>query len=240
MIGSLFSWLQGFFMAGIIVRTVYRLRREVDDKVTRLPLKFFDSHARGDILSRLTNDIDNIQQTMQQVLTQIITSVLTLVGVLAMMFWLSWELALISLVVVPVSSVLAMVIAKRSQKQFALQWERTGDLNGHVEEMFTGHNIVKIFGRQKEAVELFDRAQRGALSGELQGPVHLGHHHAGHDLRLQPELRGGVRDGWAAGGERRHEPWRRAGVHPVRSAVRSADRPDGQRRQRASVGGGLG
>jgi len=160
-LSALFAWLQGFLMAGIIVRTLYRLRREVDEKVRRLPLKYFDDHARGDILSRVTNDIDNMQQTMQQVLTQIITSFLTLIGVLAMMFWLSWELALISLVVVPVSSGLAMVIAKRSQKQFTKQWKRTGDLSGHVEEMYTGHNIVKVFGRQNEAVEVFDEHNEG-------------------------------------------------------------------------------
>jgi ATP-binding cassette subfamily B multidrug efflux pump len=167
-VSALFSWLQGFLMAGIIMRMVYRLRREVDEKVARLPLKYFDSHARGDILSRLTNDVDNIQQTMQQVLTQIITSFLTLVGVLGMMFWISWELALISLVVLPVSSILAMVIAKRSQKQFTFQWERTGDLNGHVEEMFTGHNIVKVFGRQKEAVELFDKHNEGLYQASFK------------------------------------------------------------------------
>ncbi len=160
-LSALFAWLQAYLMAGIVQRTVYRLRREVDQKIARLPLKFFDGHARGDILSRLTNDIDNIQQTMQQVLTQIITALLTLVGVLAMMFWISWELALISLVVLPVSSIVTMLIAKRSQKQFALQWDRTGDLNGHVEEMYTGHNIVKIFGRQKQAIEVFDAQNEG-------------------------------------------------------------------------------
>jgi ATP-binding cassette, subfamily B, multidrug efflux pump len=156
LLSSLFAWLQGYLMAGIVQRTVYRLRRDVDLKVARLPLKFFDGRARGDILSRLTNDIDNIQQTMQQVLTQMISSFLTIIGVLALMFWISPLLAVISLVVLPVSAGLAMVIAKRSQKQFTLQWERTGDLNGHVEEMFSGHNIVKIFGRQKEAIAVFD------------------------------------------------------------------------------------
>jgi ATP-binding cassette subfamily B multidrug efflux pump len=157
LISALFGWLQGYLMAGVVQRTTYRLRREVDQKIARLPLKFFDGHARGDVLSRLTNDIDNIQQTLQQTLQQIITSLLTLVGVLAMMFWISWTLALISLVTVPVSAGLAMLIAKRSQKQFAFQWERTGNLNGHVEEMFTGHNIVKIFGRQQEAMDVFDK-----------------------------------------------------------------------------------
>ncbi len=155
-LGSLFAWLQGYLMAGVVQRVVYRLRREVDVKLSRLPLKYFDDHARGDTLSRVTNDIDNIQQTLQQTLTQIITSILTLVGVLAMMFWISPLLAVISVVTVPVSVVVAMLIARRSQKQFALQWQRTGSLSGHVEEMYSGHNIVKIFGRQNEAIATFD------------------------------------------------------------------------------------
>jgi ATP-binding cassette subfamily B multidrug efflux pump len=129
---------------------------------------YFDSHARGDILSRLTNDIDNIQQTLQQVLGQIISSILMLVGVLAMMFWISPLLAAISLIVVPVSAGLAMVIAKRSQKQFARQWERTGLLNGHVEEMFTGHNIVKISGRQNEAIRIFDDHNAGLYEASFK------------------------------------------------------------------------
>ena len=104
----------------------------------------------------MTNDIDNIQQTMQQTLSQIITSILTLIGVLAMMFYTSWLLALIALITVPISVAITMVIAKRSQKQFALQWQSTGSLTGHVEETFTGHTIVKIFGRQKESIEDFD------------------------------------------------------------------------------------
>ena len=156
LLGSLFAWLQSYIMAGVVQRVVYRLRRDVDLKLSRLPLRYFDSHARGDTLSRVTNDIDNIQQTLQQTLTQIVTAILTLVGVLAMMFWISPLLAAISLFTVPLSVFVTILIAKRSQKQFALQWARTGTLNGHVEEMFTGHNIVKVFGRQKEAIEEFD------------------------------------------------------------------------------------
>jgi len=147
---------------------VYELRREVDLKLSRLPLKYFDNHPRGEILSRVTNDIDNIQQTMQQTLTQIVTSILTLVGVLAMMFWISPLLAVIAIVTVPISVALAMVIARRSQKQFALQWERTGGLNAHVEEMFTGHNIVKIFGRQKRAIETFDDENAGLYEASFK------------------------------------------------------------------------
>jgi len=156
LLSALFGWLQGYIAAGVVARVIYKLRRDVDFKLARLPLKYFDSHPRGDILSRVTNDIDNIQQTMQQTISQIITAVLTLIGVLALMFWISPLLAVICLVTVPISVVITMLIAKRSQKQFALQWEHTGDLTGHVEESFTGHTIVKIFGRQKEAIAQFD------------------------------------------------------------------------------------
>ena len=156
LLSAAFSWLQMYLMAGVAQRTMYKLRQAVDEKLARLPLKYFDDHPRGDVLSRMTNDIDNISQTLQQTLTQLITAALTIVGVLVMMFWISWILALISVLVVPVSVVVTLVIAKRSQKQFAAQWERTGDLNGHVEEVFTGHNVVKVFGRQDEVIEAFD------------------------------------------------------------------------------------
>jgi ATP-binding cassette subfamily B multidrug efflux pump len=153
---AVFQWGQGFLMAGVTQRTVYRMRAEVSEKLGRLPLSYYDRESRGDILSRVTNDIDNISQTLQQSLTQLITSVLTVIGMLIMMLTISWELAVISVLVVPVSIVLTMVIARRSQVQFAAQWERTGDLNGHVEEMHTGHAVVKLFGRQQEAVDVFD------------------------------------------------------------------------------------
>jgi ATP-binding cassette subfamily B protein len=156
LVSALFQWLQSYLMAGIAQRAIYRLRRQADEKLARLPLKYFDDHPRGDVLSRMTNDIDNISQSLQQSLTQIITSALTIIGVLIMMLTISWLLALISVLVVPVSVVITVMIAKRSQKQFARQWETTGDLNGHVEEMFTGHNVVKVFGRQDEAIATFE------------------------------------------------------------------------------------
>jgi ATP-binding cassette subfamily B protein len=156
LLSAVFQWMQSYLMAGIAQRTIYRLRRQADEKLARLPLKYFDDHPRGDVLSRMTNDIDNISQSLQQSLTQIITSALTIVGVLIMMLTISWLLALISVLVVPVSVVITVLIAKRSQKQFARQWQSTGDLNGHVEEMFTGHNVVKVFGRQDKAIATFD------------------------------------------------------------------------------------
>jgi ATP-binding cassette subfamily B multidrug efflux pump len=153
---SLFAWGQSYIMAGVTQRTVYRMRRDVDAKLSRLPLRYFDSHPRGDTLSRVTNDIDNIANSLQQTLTQLITALCTIIGVLLMMFWISPLLAIISLLTVPLSIAVTVFIAKRSSQHFAAQWAQTGKLNGHVEEMHTGHSIVKAFGRQHEAIEVFD------------------------------------------------------------------------------------
>jgi ATP-binding cassette subfamily B protein len=156
LLATAFSWVAWYTMAGVSQRTVYRMRRDVDEKLARLPLKYFDTHPRGDTLSRVTNDIDNIANTLQQSLTQILTSIATIVGVLAMMIWISPLLAAITVLVLPTAAVATMLIARRSQKQFAAQWERTGILNGHVEESHTGHSIVKVFGHQEDAIRKFD------------------------------------------------------------------------------------
>jgi ATP-binding cassette subfamily B multidrug efflux pump len=156
-ISSIFGWIQGWIMAGVTQRTVVKLRADVDRKLGRLPLSYFDSHPRGDLLSRVTNDIDNIGQSLQQSLTQLITSLLTIVGVLILMLTISPLLAVISLLAVPASLAVTILIVRRSQQQFVAQWASTGALNGHVEEMHTGHAIVKAFGRQREAIEVFDQ-----------------------------------------------------------------------------------
>jgi ATP-binding cassette subfamily B protein len=137
---------------------IYQLREEADRKLGRLPLRYFDSHPRGELLSRVTNDIDNINTALQQSLTQLVNNTLTIVGVLAMMVWISPLLAVISLLTVLLSFVVTMVIAKRSQKQFKAQWKWTGELNGHVEEMYSGHELVKVYGHRQQAIEEFDRA----------------------------------------------------------------------------------
>ena len=168
LLATFFSWVSWYTMAGVSQRTVYRLRREVDQKLGRLPLKYFDTHPRGDTLSRVTNDIDNIANTLQQSLTQIITSLATIVGVLAMMFWISPMLAAISLLVIPVAAGSTMLIARRSQKQFAAQWERTGTLNGQVEESHTGHSIVKIYGHQEDAIRHFDEENQSVYEASFK------------------------------------------------------------------------
>jgi ATP-binding cassette, subfamily B, multidrug efflux pump len=156
LISMSFGWLQQYLTVGISQGIVYKLRNDVAAKLGRLPLSYSDSHPRGDLLSRVTNDIDNIAQTLQQALTQITSSVLTVTGVLVMMFSINWLLALVSLLTVPLSVVVTMRIARQSQKQFAAQWEHTGTLNGHIEEMHTGRNVVKVFGRAARAEQVFD------------------------------------------------------------------------------------
>ncbi|HEU4946410.1 MAG TPA: ABC transporter ATP-binding protein [Kribbella sp.] len=151
----LLSWLQGFILNGVVQRTVFELRSEVEDKLNRLPLSYFDGAPRGELLSRVTNDIDNISTSLQQSLSQLLTSLLTVIGVVTMMFVISPVLALIALVTIPISMVLTAAIAKRSQKRFIAQWMHTGALNGQIEEAFTGHELVKVFGRQREIEESF-------------------------------------------------------------------------------------
>jgi len=155
LLAALFQWLQQYIMAGVSQRTVYRLRRDVDQKLQRLPLKYYDSHPHGDILSRVTNDVDNIAHTLQQTITQMLSSIVTVIGVLIMMFKISTLLSWISLAVIPVSLVITLLIARQSQKQFIRQWNSTGAVNAHVEEMFTGHNLVKAFNREKDVLERF-------------------------------------------------------------------------------------
>ncbi|MFJ2715897.1 ABC transporter ATP-binding protein [Streptomyces sp. NPDC087437] len=136
-------------------RTMFRMREDVQTKLSRLPLSYFDKRQRGEVLSRATNDIDNIGQTLNQSMGQLINSMLTIIGVLVMMFYVSWILALVALVTVPLSFVVATRVGKRSQPHFVQQWRSTGRLNAHVEEMYTGHTLVKVFGRQEESAKQF-------------------------------------------------------------------------------------
>ncbi|MET8575081.1 ABC transporter ATP-binding protein [Streptomyces sp. NPDC005012] len=136
-------------------RTMFRMREDVQTKLSRLPLSYFDKRQRGEVLSRATNDIDNLGQTLQQSMGQLVNAVLSIVGVLVMMFWVSWLLALVALVTVPLSFVVATRVGKRSQPHFVAQWRTTGQLNAHIEEMYTGHSLVKVFGRQDESAARF-------------------------------------------------------------------------------------
>lgn len=156
LVSALFAYLQQYLMAGVAQKTVYKLRKDVNTKLGRLPLKYFDSRTNGEILSRVTNDVDNISTTLQQSLTQLITSVVTIIGVIVMMLTISPWMTLIAIVTLPVSVIAVMMVAKRSQKQFALQQKELGELNGHVEEMYTGHKVVKVFGREQKSLAKFN------------------------------------------------------------------------------------
>ncbi|MBD3008879.1 ABC transporter ATP-binding protein [Streptomyces sp. 5-10] len=176
-VGMVLLWVTALYVAAsilnlcqarvatvVVQRAVFRLREDVEHKLARLPLSYFDKQSRGEVLSRATNDIDNIQQTLQQTLSQIMASLLTIVGVLSMMFWISPLLALVALITVPVSVWVTTRIGKRAQPQFVAQWKTTGKLNAHIEEMYTGHALVKVFGREKESARAF-REQNDKLYG---------------------------------------------------------------------------
>lgn len=152
---AVLSWQQGRVLAGVVQRTMYRLREDVEQKLNRLPLRYVDHIPRGDLLSRVTNDIDNIAQSLQQTLSQILTSTLQIFGVLIMMFSISWVLAMFTALTIPASLFLLRFIASRSRTKFIAQWRHTGALNAQVEEAFTGHDLVKVFGRQQAVEERF-------------------------------------------------------------------------------------
>ena len=163
-----FGYAQGYLLNGIVQRTIFRLRQDAEAKLNRLPLAYFDGRQRGEVLSRVTNDIDNISASLQQTMSQLITSLLTVIGVLLIMLLISPLLALIALVTIPVALALTRAIAKRSQKHFVAQWRHTGALNGQIEESFTGHELVRVFGRRRE-VEAAFRAKNDELFGASLG-----------------------------------------------------------------------
>ena len=181
-VGSAFlNWFQGHMLNRITARALYRLRRRVEQKIHRLPLSHFDRMRRGDVLSRLTNDVDNVNNTLQQALSTALTSVLTVVGVLAMMFSISWKLALVALITVPLSGVVFGFIGPRSQKAFTAQWARTGALNTRVEESFSGHALVRVYGRTdsvrrafaEENEQLYRTALRAQFLSGIMMPIML-------------------------------------------------------------------
>ena len=164
---SLLSWLAGYLLNDVVQAMIRRMRGDIEDKVHRLPLDYFDRQPRGELLSRVTNDIDNISQSLQQTMSQLLTSVLTIISVLAMMIWISPLLALVAVLSVPVSMLVAALVMKRSQGKFIQQWRSTGRLNSHVEEAFSGHTLVKVFGRQEESEHAFARENQALFEASF-------------------------------------------------------------------------
>ncbi|MBS5920250.1 MAG: ABC transporter ATP-binding protein [Clostridium perfringens] len=156
LVSSLFGIIQSFIMSGVAQKVSYNLRKQISEKMDTLPLNYFDTRTNGEVLSRITNDVDTVNQTLNQSLSQIITSVVTLIGVLIMMFSISWIMTLATFIILPVSMVLISLVVKKSQKYFKSQQEYLGHLNGQVEEVYGGHNIMKAFNREEASTKDFD------------------------------------------------------------------------------------
>lgn len=178
-VSAIFSYIQGFIVTGVSQKVSYNLRKEISEKINRLPLKYFDSVSHGDVLSRVTNDVDTVSQTLNQSLSQIITSVTTLVGVLIMMLSISWKMTIAAILILPVSMLLVTNIIKKSQKYFKEQQKALGKVNGHIEEIYGGHNIMKAFNAEEEAVsqfkkineELYDSAWKAQFLSGMMMPI---------------------------------------------------------------------
>ncbi|GAA4509036.1 ABC transporter ATP-binding protein [Brevibacterium yomogidense] len=173
-VASLFDWLQGFVLNEIVMRVVYRMRQRIEAKVNRLPLSYFDTRQRGDLLSRTTNDVDNVQTAMQQAFASLFYAVLTIVGITVMMFALSWQLALIALIALPIAALVVGLVGSKSQKLFTAQWKNTGRLNGHIEESFTGHELVTVFGRQETMRGRFDERNEDLYEASFRAQFYSG------------------------------------------------------------------
>ncbi len=153
---TLFSFIQGWIMASISTDITYRFRRDIADKINRMPFRYFDRTSQGEVLSRITNDVDTVNQTLSQSLSQIVTSVVTVLGILVMMLSISWQMTLIALLIIPLSTLIVVLVVSRSQKYFMQQQDYLGHVNGHVEEMFGGHLVMKAFNGEAESIERFD------------------------------------------------------------------------------------
>ncbi|MGC5616868.1 ABC transporter ATP-binding protein [Georgenia sp. Z1491] len=171
---ALFDWLQGFVLNEIVMRVVYRLREAIETKVNRLPLSYFDTRQRGDLLSRTTNDVDNVQAAMQQAFASLFYALMTIIGITIMMFVLSWQLALIALTALPIAGIVVGVVGSRSQQLFTAQWRHTGRVNGHIEESFTGHDLVTVFGRQDSMRERFDERNEELFEASFKAQFYSG------------------------------------------------------------------
>ena len=156
LLSSLFTYIQGWIMSSVSMKITYRFRKDISQKINRIPLKYFDGTNHGEVLSRVTNDVDTVSQTLNQSLTQIITSVITVIGVMIMMFTINWLMTLVALLIIPLAFIIIMAIIKRSQKYFKQQQDSLGNVNGHVEEMYGGHNIIKAFNGEEKSSEKFD------------------------------------------------------------------------------------
>lgn len=176
-VSALFSMIQSYIMAGVAQKVTYKIRSELTEKINKLPMKYFDKKTNGEVLSIISNDVDTLSTGLNQSITQIITSVFTIIGILVMMFSISWEMTIVSLLILPISGVILKKVIGKSQKYFVKQQEYLGHVNGQVEEVYSGHNIVKVFGREEQAIKEFEKENEelyksGWRSQFLSGLMH--------------------------------------------------------------------
>src|ERR1035437_2836889 len=156
-LSAIFSYIQGWIMTGVSQKITYKFRRDISEKINRLPLAYFDKRTFGEVLSRVTNDVDTVSQTLNQSLTQIVTSITMIIGILIMMFSISWQMTLVSLILIPLSFILIAMIVKKSQHYFKEQQDSLGEINGHIEEMYAGHNVMRVFNGEQQSIQKFEK-----------------------------------------------------------------------------------
>ncbi len=235
LVAALLVWLQARLLNVAVQRTMVALRSDVEDKVHRLPLSYFDSRQRGEVLSRVTNDVDNIQTSLSMTISQLLTSVLTVVAVLVMMLTISPLLTLLTVVTVPLSLWVTRTIARRSQRLFVAQWANTGRLNAHIEETYSGFTVVKTFGHRARAQEQFGEFNDDVYQASFGAQFFSGLVVAGHDVHRQPQLRRGRGGRRHPGGDGPDHAGQHPGVHPVRAPVQPAADPGRRDVQHAAV-----
>jgi len=161
---AIFSYIQGWVMSGIAMKISYQFRKDISKKINRLPFKYFDGTSHGEVLSRVTNDVDTVSQTLNMSLSQIITSVTTVIGVLVMMFTINWQMTLIALLIIPISVAIISVVVRHSQVYFKQQQDYLGHIDGHIEEMYGGHIVMKAFNGEQKSIEEFDEINKTLIS----------------------------------------------------------------------------
>ena len=226
LVSALFNFIQGWLMTGITQKLCFRMRREISEKINRMPMKYFESRTVGEVLSRITNDVDTLGQSLNQSITQLITSVTMMIGVLIMMLSISPLMTVIAFVILPISGGLIGAVVKRSQKYFIRQQECLGNINGQVEEAYSGHSVIRAFNREEAVKAEFDGTNELLYQSGVEIPVYFRHDAADHDVCGKSGLCGGCGQRQHPGGARRDRGRGHSGVYPVCAQFYPADHAD--------------
>ena len=235
--GTAFNYAQGWIMSGIAMKMTYQLRQQIAEKVSRLPLKYFDKKTHGEVISLVANDADAIGNTLSMNLSSIVMTITSIVGFLAMMFWISWAMTLVALVIMPISLILVSIIIKKSQKYFKKNWDFLGHVNGHIEEMFGSHNTMKAYNGEEKSIKQFDCFEYRALRRGVEVAIPFHGDDAGDELRQQPGVCRRGYHGRLPGGEGHDSGRRYPRFCSLREELYADTYPDLQYRQPAADDG---